>query len=140
MKRGWIEYTDSWRRGPMTFWVHHAADGAPWYSAQRFTPPAPRVIPGRGYPYYFVEVDGFTFEFASLAELNFCVARLGQRHLPDTEPETQGQSGPSPYWQNKLPKAVLSWRYRQKAVKYLHKCREEFARELASQGVTESIA
>jgi hypothetical protein len=137
MKRGWIEYGESWRRGPMTFWVHQADDGQPWHDAERFEPAAPRAIPGRGYPYYLVEIDGFTFEFSSLAEIDFCIARLGQRHLSDTEPETRGRSGPGAYWQNKLPKSVLSWRYRQKAVKFLSKAREEFEKELAAQGASE---
>ena len=117
----------------MTFWVHRAADGEPWYRAQRFDPPAPHVVPGRGYPYFFVELDGFTFEFASLEEIDFCIARLGQRHLADTEPETRGVSGPGAYRRNRLPKSVLSWRYRQKAVKYLAKCREEFGKSLAGE-------
>jgi len=116
----------------MTFWVHRAADGKPWYRAQRFDPPAPRPLPGRGYPYFFVELNGFTFEFASLDEIDFCIARLGHRHLPDTGPETSGVSGPGAHWQNKLPKETLTWRYRQKAVKYLAKCRAEFERSLAA--------
>jgi hypothetical protein len=119
----------------MTFWVHHSADEEPWYRARQYDPPAPDVVPGRGYPYFFVEVDGFTFQFASLAEIDFCLACLGQRHLPDTGPETQGRTGPGAYWQNKLPKAVMSWRFRQKAVKFLAHCREEFAKELLDQGV-----
>lgn len=134
MKRCWIEYTDKWRHSPMTFWVHHAADGEPWYRARHFDPPAPRIVPGRGYPYFFVEFDGFTFQFASLEEMDFCIARLCQRHLPDTTPETVGITGPNAHWQNRLPKAVLSWRYRQKAVKYLAKCRMTFTRSLAEQG------
>jgi hypothetical protein len=92
-------------------------------------------MPGRGYPYFLVEVDGFTFQFASLDEIDFCMARLGERHLPDTGPEADGLSGPGAYWQNRLPKQVLSWRYRQKAIKYLSRCRAQFARELAEQKV-----
>jgi hypothetical protein len=133
MKRCWIEFTETWRHGPMTFWVHRAADGKQWYRARQFNPPAPLPVPGRGYPFFFVEVDGFVFEFASLDELDFCIARLGLRHLPDSEPETHDVSGPGAYWQNKLPKAVLSWRYRQKAVKYLAKCRAAFERTLAAE-------
>ncbi len=133
MKRYWIEFTDSWRRGPMTFWVHRAADGKPWHRAQRFNPPVPRLVPSQGYPYFIVELDGFTFEFASLYEIDFCIARLGQRHLPNTERETRGISGPGAYWQNKLPKEALSWRYRQKVVKYLAKCRMKFEQALEEE-------
>jgi hypothetical protein len=134
MKRHWIEYTETWRHGPMTFWVHRAADGEPWYRARQFDPPPPPPVPGRGFPFFFVELDGFTFQFASLEEIDFCIARLGQRHLPDTTAETCDVSGPGAYWQNRLPREVLSWRYRQKAVKYLARCRAEFARALAASG------
>src|SRR5438445_9106088 len=140
MRRSGIEYAENWRGGPMTFWVHQAADGQPWHEAERFEPPAPRAVPGRGYPFYFVEMDDFTFEFASLAEIDFCIARLSQRHLPDTTAETRGRSGPGAYWQNQLPKSVLSWRYRQKAVKFLGKARKDFEKELAGQGFSESVS
>jgi hypothetical protein len=138
MKKCWIEFTATWRHSPMTFWVHRASDGVPSYRARRFDPPAPRPVPGRGYPYFFVELDGFTFEFASLDEIDFCMARLGERHLRDTQSETRGVSGAGSYWQNKLPKTVLSWRYRRKAVKYIAKCRTTFERVLAGeiQGVS----
>ena len=116
----------------MTFWVHQAADGEPWYRSRRFDPPAPRPVPGRGWPYFFAELDGFTFEFASLDEIDFCIARLGMRHLPDTEPETRLVSGPNAYWQNRLPGWVLTWRYRQKAVKYLAGCRAAFEQSVAA--------
>jgi hypothetical protein len=132
MKHCWTEFSDIWRCSPMTIWVHRAADGEPWYRAKRFDPPAPQPVPGRGYPYFFVEIDGFTFEFASLEEIDFCIVRLNHRHLPDTERETRGVSGPGSYWQNKLPKGVLSWRYRQKAVKYLSRSRAKFERSLSA--------
>ena len=131
MKKCWIEFTEKWRHSPMTYWVHRPADGKRWFRAQAFEPPLPLPVPGRGYAYFFVELDGFTFEFASLKEIDFCIARLGQRHLPETAQEIQAVCGPGGYWQNKLPKDVLSWRYRQKAVKYLGTCRGEFERSLA---------
>lgn len=131
MKNYRIEYTPEWVRGPMSFWVHIEADGKPWHAAEEFSPPPPGPVPGRGYPHFFVEVDGFTFEFASLAELDVCLCTLCQKNLPATSRETQTRgTGPSPHWLNRLPTGVHSWRYREKAVKVLREAREHFRGEV----------
>jgi hypothetical protein len=133
MKNFRIEYTEEWQRGPMTFWVHIEADGRPWYEATVFTPAAPSPIPGKGYPRFFVEVDGFTFEFASLDELEVCIDTLSQKLLPSTQCETQIRgTGPGKHWLNRLPAGTHSWRYRQKAVKVLRKAREDFQAQVHS--------
>ena len=89
------------------------------------------AIAGKGFPYFFVEFDNFTFEFASLTELERCIAVLSQKNLPDTSQETTAyRTGPGSHWLNKLPGHVKSWRYRSKAVKYLEMAREAFKREL----------
>ena len=125
------EYTEHWRRGPMTFWVHVEADGRHWREAKESNPPAPRPVPGKGYPYYFVEVDGFTFEFASLDEMDVCIETLSQKLLPSTQRETNARgTGPSPHWLNRLPAGTHSWRYRKKAVGVLREARERFAAAL----------
>lgn len=130
MKRYWIEYTPQWRPGPMSFWVHIHTNGRNWYQATTFEPPLPAAVPGKGYPHYYVEVDRFTFDFASLAELDACVAVLSQKHLPSTEKETQVRgTGPNGHWLNRLPAEVRPWRYREKAVKYLQEARKHLARE-----------
>jgi len=72
----------------MTVWVHRPADGRPFGRAKLFAPPAPRPVPGLGYARFHVEVDGFTFIFASLAEVDRCVATLGRKTLPSTDRET----------------------------------------------------
>jgi hypothetical protein len=130
MKDYRIEYSDAWKHGPMTFWVHIPTDGKHWLKAREFTPPVPKPVPGNGYPYYFVEVDGFTFEFSSLAELDVCIDRLSQKVLPPTDRETEARgTGPSPHWLNRLPAGTHSWRYRQKAVKVLLEARDYFRAE-----------
>ena len=83
MKRHWIEFYDDRPKSPLSFWVHRPADGtAVWIYASEFDPPLQPLVPGKGYPCFFVEFDGFTFEFASLEEIRHCIAVLGQRHLP----------------------------------------------------------
>ena len=119
----------------MSYWVHVPTDGRPWYDVRprairTFEPPLPRVVPGKGYPRFMVEFDDFTFEFASLDELDRCIATLEQKNLPHTERETTARGrGPGGHWLNKLPGRVKSWHYRSRAVKYLHEARKTFARE-----------
>ena len=131
MKSYYIQWRLEPARGPMSFWVHDPVDGEPFYSAGQFDPPFPKGVPGRGYPYFFVEIDGFTFEFASLAELDECIRVLSKRMLPDTTAETKRKgTGPGAHWLNKLPKQVKPWRYRVKAVVFLAKARLQFEEEL----------
>lgn len=117
----------------MTFWIHAATDGKPMHQALQFDPPAPKPVPGRGWPIYFVEFDGFTFRFASLLELDACVATLSQKLLPTARrlSALRGTTmGPNSHWLSRLPKGTKSWRYREPAVAYLNQAKEAFLREL----------
>lgn len=132
MKRHWIEYASRWTPQPMSYWVHKEADGRDWYEAQEFDPPLPEPVVGKGFANYFVEVDGFVFRFASLAELDVCILTLSQRVLPTSSrlTEERGTSyGPNNHWLSRLPKGTKSWRYRQKAARFLKQARGEFVRE-----------
>jgi len=129
MKNQWIKYHDHWQSGPMTFWVHIEADDKSWRESQAFVPPAPRPVPGQGYPYYFVEIDGFTFEFASLIEMRVLIETFSQKLLPSNLKLSiqRGENyGPGNHWLNRLPKKTTSWTYRQKAIKYLEVALKEF--------------
>lgn len=82
---------------------------------------------------FMVEFDGFTFRFASLAELDVCVATLSQKVLPTTRrlsAERDTEMGPNSHWLSRLPKDTKSWRYREQAVRYLMETREDFIREM----------
>lgn len=128
-----LEYTDKWLREPMTFWVQVECDGRPWHEAESFDPPAPRPVAGKGYPSFFVEADGLTFEFASLQELAVCIATLSQKTLPSTDRETQKRgTGPVRHWLNRLPPGTHSWRYRKKAVRILREAEGHFHTEIGS--------
>lgn len=116
----------------MSYWVHIEADGRHWSAAKQFEPPLPGPVPGKGFPTYFVEVDGFVFRFASLAELDACAAALSQKALPTSRclSEERGTGyGPNNHWLSRLPKGVTSWRYRQRALRVLEKARKSFAQE-----------
>lgn len=140
MKMRRILYTPAWRHGPMTYWVHLPVGGLPWAEARAFDPPAPRPVPGRGFPFFVVEFDGAVLCFASLAELRVCLDTLGRRVLPSNLRLTRargGGYGPSNHWLNRLPLRAMTWPYRQRVVKYLEACLADF--EAAEEGPAEQV-
>jgi hypothetical protein len=110
----------------MTSWVHVPTPSDP----TQLIPPVPGRIPGQGFAIYFVEVDGFTFQFASLEELRVCIDVLGKRLLPNTLMLAKQRGGdPDQHWLRKMPDETKPWRYREKAVKYLARALMDFERE-----------
>ncbi len=128
MKRYYTLYTEAWKPAPMSFWVHRPVDDKSWYESETFEPAIPGPVPGKGWPRYFVEFGGFTFEFASLAEMDVCIATLSHKNLPSTDRETRERhTGPGNHWLNTLSPKVKPWRYRGRAVEYLKEARRAFA-------------
>ena len=125
MKRHWIEYTEKRKQGPMTYWVHVPGKSDP----SDVSPPLPVAVPDKGFPFYYIEVDGFTFQFASLDEMHVCIEVLGKKLLPNTLRLAKDRGGdPNEHWLRKMPDETKPWRYREKAVKYLTKALGEFER------------
>jgi hypothetical protein len=139
MKRHWIEYSDTYRMAPMSFWVHVEPAGNAWHwngvpSNPRtdYEPPLPCPVAGKGYPIYFVEVDRCTFQFASIAELDELVRVFSERVMPTSRRlshERRANFGPNGHWLSRLPSTAKSWKYRQKAVEVIQEAREEFVAE-----------
>jgi hypothetical protein len=135
MKRHWIEYSDERRESPMTYWVHQGPEGVHWRGAERVTPPLPGPVGGRGFPSFRVEFDGFTFVFASLAELDACVETLSRKNLPTSRriSEARGTgAGPNGHWLSRLPAKVTAWKYRERAAAYLREAGAAFEKELGA--------
>jgi hypothetical protein len=127
MKRHWIEYAETWTPGPMTYWVHVEAKSDP----AKLSPPAPAPIPGKGFPVYYVEVDGFTFQFASFDEMRVCIDTLGNKLLPNSLRLAQERGGdPNEHWLRKMPEHTRPWRYRERAVKFLAKALGAFQKRI----------
>lgn len=133
MKQRWIEYTPTWRPGPLSYWVHVEQDGQAWCDAERFEPPLPNPVPGSGYARFFVEFKGHRFEFASLDELRACIEILGRKLLPTTLRLTKdrgGDLGPNQHWLSRMPPKTKPWRFREPAVAYLIASLADFQRQL----------
>ncbi|MGV3585525.1 MAG: hypothetical protein ACO1OF_00870 [Adhaeribacter sp.] len=112
----------------MAYWVHIEQDNQHWLDAEAYNPPAPKSDLRALYKIYKVEIDGFTFRFSSLEQLEHCIKILSMQSLPTASALSEirpDNEGPNAHWLSILPAHVKSWRYRQKAVKYLSKVREE---------------
>jgi hypothetical protein len=128
MKKQRIEYEAEPTESPMTFWVTRPDDdGAKAPLRERVQP----LVPGRGYPLFYVEVDGFEFRFSSLREIRACIEVLSQKLLPTTLALAKGSGGLNTHWLSRLPGWVKDWKYREKAVKQLAAALPEFERALA---------
>ncbi|KAA5539986.1 hypothetical protein [Adhaeribacter rhizoryzae] len=128
MKDFAIEYSSSWQDNPMAYWVHIEQDNQHWHEAEHFIPPAPERDLRGLYKIYKVKIDGFTFKFSSLEQLEHCIEILSMGSLPITSElckKRPGNEEANEHWLCTLPSQVKSRRYRQKAVKYLRKVRGE---------------
>lgn len=105
----------------MTIWVHRRmAPGA----GPEGVPPLPPPIAGRGYALLEVEFDGFTFHFASRAELDAFRAALGRRVLPRPQafdPDVVTRYANS-HWLSRLPAGSRRWTYRERLLRWLQRC------------------
>jgi hypothetical protein len=119
MKRYRVEYVETWQRGPMSPYVHQET---PWLHQPVVYPP-PRPVAGKGFARYFVEIDGFTFYFASLDELRVCIDTLSVKLLT----RQTGILDAYGHWLGTLPGWTRKWKYRQRAVVYLKEALEAFA-------------
>jgi len=129
VKRHYVKYTQQWDPGPMGYWVHRRIRETLNGPITAYGKPLPRPVPGKGYPHYHVEVDGFTFEFASLDELDACADLLGRKQIRSTYALTRDRGvGPGSHWLSKLPGEVKPWRYRDKATRYMRRAQREFER------------
>ncbi|MFA8435445.1 MAG: hypothetical protein ACEPOZ_13075 [Marinifilaceae bacterium] len=122
MKNFWIEYDQDWMNYPLAFWVHQGENRKDWKASRFFDPPAPKREINKGYPIYCVEVGGYVFRFSSLEQMDHCINILSRKLLPTTIAlsKQRGEGiDPSTHWLSQMPKEVKSWKFREKATRYL---------------------
>ena len=136
MRKSWIEYVSQPTRSPMTYWVHQARGSA---AAENVAPRPienfgqPRVV-GKGYALFNVEFNGLHLVFATLREIEVCIAVLEQKHLPrtiDLARQHGSGHGPNSHWLSRLPARVKPWRYRSRLTTYLKRALVDFRAEIS---------
>lgn len=124
----------------MTYWVHVEADGKPWYDAEYFIPEKPRPVPAKGFPNFYVEIDGVTFVFSSMDEIRELIRIFEIKVMPSsqklvglrygTSNRSKWNPGTNRHWLSRLPAQTKSLRYRSKAVNYFKQALVEFGKEI----------
>jgi hypothetical protein len=83
--------------------------------------------PGAGFS-YFVEVAGFTFEYASVDQVRECLSFFEQRiHPSSRQPVFEPEKGEWQAWHERLPARILKGSKRERVRKALREALEEFA-------------
>jgi hypothetical protein len=110
MSKHWKEPLD-----PKRHVDHHHAGGA-----------HPRVGGAHEFA-YFVRVAGFTFEFASLAQLHETLEFFALKIHPSSRRDVyEHEKGEWQAWHERLPAAILKGSRRERVLKALRKALEEF--------------
>jgi len=132
MKKYEVGYSRYWHNYPIAYWVHIEKDNKPWRDSVEYSPPSPKKDYNGIYKIYKIEINGFTFVFFSIDQLEHCIEILSMKLLPATitlSEKRPGNMGPNSHWLSRLPAKVKPWSYREKAVKYLKKVREELEKQ-----------
>lgn len=121
-------FEPDWRRAPLAFWVHIPVAG----DAVLFDPPAPAIVPHKGYPVLHVPFGSHELLFSSGAQLAHCIAVLSSKPLP-TSRQLSAQRGlpvgPYGHWLSRLPAALKAPHKRMKLVETLQLAWEFAAEE-----------
>jgi hypothetical protein len=139
-----IEWREGYARTPYTPWAHINLDPeTPWTRSRQFDPPLPPPVPGKGHAMLVVEVEGFAFTFASLAELAHVAEVLGRQKyvtvgaLVREHVARHGSHRGSyidDHWLTRLPRWVRSLRERRRIAQGLEMAREPLEALMEEEG------
>lgn len=111
-------FEPDWRRAPLAFWVHIPVAG----DDVAFDPPAPALVPHKGYPFLHVPFGSHDLLFSSGAQLAHCIEVLSSKPLPTSRQLSSRRGlpvGPNGHWLSRLPAALKAPRHREKLVETL---------------------
>ena len=117
-------YEKDWRAAPLAFWVHVPVPE----TADQWDPPAPPVVPHKGYAVLRVEFERHELQFSAPAQLDHFIGVLSTKPLPTSRQLSyrRGLSvGPNGHWLSRLPAELKSPRRRAKLVQALLSIREK---------------
>jgi len=111
-------YSRDWHQTPGAYWVHIPIPD----TNDKYTPHAPKLIPGKGYAILQVPIGTHVLEFCSAAHLQHYIDVLSQKLLPATmqlSAERGSGAGPNGHWLSRLPAELKPYRKRVLLVKKL---------------------
>ena len=118
MKEFHFTFEKDWRTAPIAFWVHVPVKG----EATLCEPPAPPIVPHKGFPVLHVQFGSHDLQFSSGAQLGHCIDVLASKPLPTSRQLSSKRGlpvGPNGHWLSRLPARLKSPRTRPKLVETL---------------------
>ena len=128
MKKASVIYLDAYEPTPVSYWAHRHIGESAWPASDRFVPPLPPPVPGRGWAQLIVEFDGVELRFSSAVELDHFIEVLSKNPLPTTRRlvELRGTSlPPHRHWLSRLPARAKPQAFRVRLIAYLRSVRPE---------------
>ena len=126
MKNIDITYSESYRRTPVTFWVHKLVVSDSEFSIKNYEPPLSEIIGGKGYPLVRVKYMGVELLFSSIEEISHVQDVLSMRNMPTSMALSQKWGsgvGPNQHWLSRLPAKLKPWRKREPLLPLLNEAK-----------------
>jgi len=100
-------FETEWRNAPLAYWVHVPVQR----SDDLFDPPAPPIIPHKGYALLRVQFENHELQFSSPAQLVHFVDVMSTKPLPTSRQLSSRRGmnvGPNGHWLSRLPAELKS--------------------------------
>ena len=117
-------FESDWRYAPLAYWVHVPVAG----SEGLFDPPAPPIIPHKGYALLRIPFEKHELQFSSPAQLAHFIDVFSTKPLPTSRQLSSRRGadvGPNGHWLSRLPAELKSPRKREELLQTLRAVRAE---------------
>lgn len=117
-----FSFQQHWRHAPLAYWVHVPVPHQP----DNWAPPAPPLVPHKGYVFLHVVFEKHELVFSSPAQLDHFIRTLSAKPLPTTRhlSALRGtELGPNSHWLSRLPASLKAPRKRVMLVEYMQEIR-----------------
>jgi hypothetical protein len=124
MAKYWLEFSDEYKKSPLSSWVHRPLDAETWLAAKKYDPPLPKKDIDKGYIIYKIEYKGCEFRFSSLEEIEHCISVFSEKALKTTRELSHSSwvnGSQHNHWLTKWPGHAKSYKDRQEIIKLLNK-------------------
>ena len=120
----YFTFESEWCYAPLAYWVHVPVAG----SEGLFEPPAPPIIPHKGYALLRIPFEKHELQFSAPAQLTHFVDVLSTKPLPTSRQLSSRRGvdvGPNGHWLSRLPAELKSPRKREELLQTLRAVRAE---------------
>jgi len=120
----YFTFESEWCYAPLAYWVHVPVAG----SEGLFEPPAPPIIPHKGYALLRIPFEKHELQFSAPAQLTHFVDVLSTKPLPTSRQLSSRRGvdvGPNGHWLSRLPAELKSPRKREKLLQTLRAVRAQ---------------